>query len=65
MTGYEEWRPFSWHCPNCGSLVTGYKNADNEVKVECTKCHSVMIRKFKSRKHNAIDIYAPKQTVNK
>ena len=31
MTKHDEWVPFSWHCPNCGALVTGYKNAEGTI----------------------------------
>lgn len=30
----EEWTPFSWHCSNCGTIVTGYKYAKGDIKVE-------------------------------
>ena len=29
MTKHDEWVPFSWHCPNCGALVTGYSYTDS------------------------------------
>lgn len=60
MRTAEEWIPFSWHCSNCGNVVTGYKNQNGDIKVQCSKCHVVMIRKFKSKKHDTIDVFAPK-----
>ena len=60
MRTAEEWIPFSWHCSNCGNVVTGYKNQNGDIKVQCSKCHVVMIRKFKSKKHDTIDVSAPK-----
>ena len=60
MTGQEIWVPFSWHCANCGTIVTGYKNSDGAIKVECKRCRTVMVRKIKGRRHDTIDLYAPK-----
>lgn len=34
------------------------------IKVECSKCHAVMVRKVMGRRHDRIDIYAPKGEVN-
>ena len=63
MQEKEIWRPFSWHCPNCGEISVGYKNSSGTIKVECSKCHAVMVRKVMGRRHNRIDIYAPKGEV--
>ncbi len=54
----EVWTPFSWHCPNCGTIVTGFKNPNGDIKVECSRCHATMVRRFKGRRHDTIDIYA-------
>lgn len=37
-----------------------YKNAQGDIKVECERCHVVMVRKIKGRRHDTIDLYAPK-----
>ena len=58
------WYPFSWYCPNCGDLTRGYKNKEGTIKVECGSCHAVMVRTFKGRRHNRIDIYAPVGEIN-
>ncbi|MCD7778902.1 MAG: hypothetical protein LUH47_10465 [Clostridiales bacterium] len=63
MREKEEWIPFRWHCPNCGVLVTGYKNKQGTIKVECKRCRSVMVRKLMGVRHDCIDIYAPKGQV--
>ena len=60
MTNHEEWKPFSWHCASCGNIVTGYKNKNGDIKVECNICRVVMVRKTRGRRHNTIDVYAPK-----
>ncbi|MCD8009019.1 MAG: hypothetical protein LUF68_08860, partial [Clostridiales bacterium] len=56
----EEWTPFSWHCPNCGALVTGYKGSDGAISVECSRCRIVMVRRLRSKQHDRIDLYASK-----
>lgn len=62
MSRNNDWEPLSWYCSNCGHLVTGYKNANGDIKVECKICHIVMVRKIKSRKHDTIDLYASKNS---
>lgn len=64
MQELTNWRPFSWHCPNCGEISVGYQNAQSTIKVECRCCHTVMVRKVMGRRHDRIDIYAPKGQVN-
>ena len=59
MRTAEEWIPFSWHCPNCGSIVTGYKNQNGDIKVQCGRCKTVMVRRLKNRRHDTIDLFAP------
>lgn len=59
MRPEEIWVPFSWYCSNCGAIVTGYKNQNNDIKVQCSRCQVVMVRRFKSRKHDTIDLFAP------
>ena len=49
--------PFSWHCPNCGKLVTGFENDMGEVKIECPQCRIFMIRRFKGRRTDTITMY--------
>ena len=49
-----------WHCPNCGALVQGIKNGDGIAKGECRSCGSSMVRKFMGRRHERLDVYAPK-----
>ena len=51
---------FSWYCPNCGTQLIGFKNAEGMIKVECKRCLAVSVRKVMGRRHNRIDVYAPK-----
>lgn len=53
------WIPFSWHCPNCGAIVMGYQNDKGTIRIECARCGTVMVRSFKGRRHDTIDLYAP------
>lgn len=59
MAKHDEWVPLSWHCSNCGGIVSGFKNANGDIKTECKKCHVVMVRTIKGRRHDTIDLYAP------
>jgi len=56
----EEWTTFSWHCANCGTVVTGLKNQNGDIKVQCSRCRVVMVRRFKSKRCDTIDVYAPR-----
>jgi len=59
MSKHDGWVSLSWHCSNCGNIVVGFKNEKGDIKVECKKCHVVMIRTIKGRRHDTIDLYAP------
>ena len=37
-----------------------FKNAEGMIKVECKRCLAVSVRKVMGRRHNRIDVYAPK-----
>ena len=58
-----EWVPFSWHCPNCGKIVTGLKDESGAIKVTCRHCQLVMVRKLKSRRRDIIELFPPKGAV--
>ena len=59
--GNHNWEPCSWHCPNCGTMVIGYRNEKNVVKAKCRKCRADMIRISRNRRHDIIEIFAPKE----
>ncbi len=59
----EVWQAFRWHCPNCGKQVIGYKNKEGSIKVSCSSCRTVMILTPKGRRHDTIEIYAPKTQI--
>ena len=58
-----EWQSFSMFCSNCGNHLTGYRNSEGLIKIECDRCHSVSVRRVIGRRHNRVDIYAPKGMV--
>lgn len=55
----QQWEPFSWYCVNCGAMVTGYRNSNGDIKVECKKCRTVMVRKIKNSRRDTLDVFAP------
>lgn len=59
MNRVEEWVPFSWHYVNCGNIVTGFRNSRGDIKVECKRCKTAMIRTLKTSKHDILKVYAP------
>ena len=60
LTKQNNWKQVSWYCPNCGNLLTGHTNAEGNVKATCCLCHAEMALKVKGRRHNTLEIYAPK-----
>lgn len=58
MSKYDEVKPFSWYCPNCGHKVTGLKSADGRVKLHCDRCQVSMVRIMKTPRHLTIEVYA-------
>ncbi len=54
-----DWKECTWHCPNCGSDSSGWKNTAGVIKAECKRCHAVMIRKAMGRRHARYDVYLP------
>lgn len=58
MAKYDEWKIFKWHCPNCGTLVTGFKNDSRSIKGECSRCKASMVRIRKTPTHETIEVFA-------
>ena len=55
----EDWKIYSWYCPNCKNEVAGLKNNKNQIRVRWSKCGAEMVRTVVGRRHDVIDIYAP------
>lgn len=60
MAENNDWKPYRWYCVNCGHPVQGFKNKEGRIRVECARCHSVMIRVPKSRRRDDFYVMAPK-----
>ena len=58
MAKYDERKVFRWHCPNCGTIVTGFKNDGRTIKGECSRCKACMVRIVKTKKHETIEVFA-------
>ena len=56
---YDEWTTVPMYCPNCGTLNNGYKNSEGKIKYECPQCGLVMVRTYKNRRHDLLDITIP------
>ena len=39
----EDWKIYSWYCPNCKNEVAGLKNNKNQIRVRCSKCGAEMV----------------------
>lgn len=48
------------YCPNCGQLVSGIRGEDKIARMSCSLCGTVFVSKLKSRRHDSLDVYAPK-----
>ena len=59
-----EWQPFSMYCPNCGKFLTGYQNSEGLIRIDCSRCHALSVRKNMSRRHTRIDLYPPNGKVS-
>lgn len=59
-----QWRPYRCYCPNCSTLVVGYKNELGICRISCPVCEVKIVRKPMGRRHDRIDIYAPEGQTN-
>ena len=56
---HENWKIYPIYCPNCGALLYGCKNGEDKIKYKCEYCGATVVRVQKSRRHDAIDLFAP------
>lgn len=54
-----QWTPIKRICSNCGRKIIGFKTKGGLLKVQCPSCHTCMVSKRMSRRHERIDVYAP------
>ena len=55
----KEWIQATVHCPNCGEIVTGYRDKAGCAKMQCINCQANVVAKQMSRRHERIDLFAP------
>ena len=46
--------PVSMHCPNCGHKVTGYKDNEGGIRIQCGRCKSVIFSKHHQKKRETV-----------
>lgn len=56
------WTAVQMYCPNCGTLNVGYKNQEGKYRVRCKRCTVVLLRSYKNRRQDVIEITLPKGT---
>ena len=54
----------SWFCCNCGTKVNAIRNNEGFYKAKCSRCGSCSVRKVMGRRHDTIEIYAPKVNIH-
>ncbi len=59
MTKAGGWRPLSWHCENCGEILSAVANSQKEYKVTCRQCGTRHVKRIRSRNHTVTDSFAP------
>ena len=57
------WETVKIYCPNCGTLNFGYKNDLGNSKFQCSKCSLVMLRSYKSRRKDIVELSIPKGSI--
>lgn len=53
------WETVPMYCPNCGQFNLGYKDEEGRIKYQCSKCTMVMVRSYKNRRHDIIEVTIP------
>lgn len=61
--GYGDLYPIQMHCLNCGTKISGSKTKDNEIRVQCSYCGTVLVLHKVSRRRVHLDVQAPKGQV--
>lgn len=47
---FQNLSPVRLYCPNCGTIVTGYKSDDGAVRIDCPKCRVKIFSKQQNKK---------------
>ena len=59
MQGNEYWIKEAMYCPNCGNLVSGYRNKKGLVKKRCEHCGVLLYSKRITRRRIDIQVNKP------
>lgn len=54
------WMVIQMYCPNCGTLNNGYQDQDGKHHFQCGKCGVAMVRYYKNRRHDLIEVTIPR-----
>lgn len=55
------WTPIPMFCSNCGELNYGYRDEKERIRYVCKRCKTVLVCVKKSRRHDTVDLFAPKE----
>lgn len=58
----EKWTLSHRICMNCGQLLSGHRDKNGLLKMECPKCGLRMVSKQMGRRRENIDVYSPHNT---
>ena len=58
----ENWSVSHKICMNCGRLLSGHRDKNGLLKMECPKCGLRMVSKQMGRRRENIDVYSPHNT---
>ena len=56
---FNAWTAVQMYCPNCGTMSVGYKDEEGKCHFQCERCSVVMVRSYKNRRHDLIEITVP------
>ena len=56
-----DWTNYQMYCPNSGTLISGAKGSDGKIRYRCPRCRAEIIRTIKGRRHDTIEVYAPRK----
>lgn len=52
-------KPEKLFCNNCGNVVTGVRDESGAMKVQCSRCGTLIVSRIVGRRHVRMDVFAP------
>lgn len=52
-------KPVKFFCNNCGNVITGVRDEKGFIKVQCSRCGTLIVSNVVGRRHVQLDVYAP------